>query len=78
MSIEIKRSIKPVDYTYAIKFLEKRLENIINNNAKELIWFLEHKTIYTAGTSYSKSDILDKSVKVYKTSIDLSIISFSL
>ena len=68
MSIEIKRSIKPVDYTYAIKFLEKRLENIINNNAKELIWFLEHKTIYTAGTSYSKSDILDKSVKVYKTS----------
>ena len=68
MSIEIKRSIKPVDYTYAIKFLEKRLENIINNNAKELIWFLEHKTIYPAGTSYSKSDILDKSVKVYKTS----------
>ena len=68
MSIEIKRSIKPVDYTYAIKFLEKRLENILNNNAKELIWFLEHKTIYTAGTSYSKSDILDKSVKVYKTS----------
>ena len=39
MSIEIKRSIKPVDYSYAINQLEERVENIINNNGKELIWF---------------------------------------
>ena len=32
MSIEIKRSIKPVDYSEAIQILEKRLENVINNN----------------------------------------------
>ena len=67
MSIEIKRSIKPVDYSYAINLLEERLENVINNKAKELIWFLEHKKIYTAGTSFNKSDILDKSLKVIKT-----------
>ena len=42
MSIEIKRSIKPVDYSYAIKLLEERLEKVINNRARELIWFLQH------------------------------------
>ena len=66
MSIEIKRSIKPVDYSYAINFLEERLEKVINNRAEELIWFLEHNKIYTAGTSFNKSDVLDKSIKVIK------------
>ena len=32
MSIEIKRSVKPVDYNDAIKILEKRLEDVKNNN----------------------------------------------
>ena len=68
MSIEIKRSIKPIDYSSAIHFLEKRLEKVINNKAKELIWFLEHNTVYTAGTSSDNEDILDKSIKVIKTS----------
>ena len=68
MSIEIKRSIKPVDYSYAINLMEKRLEKVINNNANELIWFLEHDEIYTAGTSSNQSDVLDKSIKIVKTS----------
>ena len=68
MSIEIKRSIKPVDYSYAINLMEKRLEKVINNNANELIWFLEHDEIYTAGTSSNQTDILDKSIKIIKTS----------
>ena len=68
MSIEIKRSVKPVDYSYAINLLEERLEKVINNEANELIWFLEHNKIYTAGTSFNKSDILDKSIDVIKTS----------
>ena len=66
MSIEIKKSIKPVDYSYAINLLEKRLEKVINNRAKELIWFLEHNKIYTAGTSFKESDVLDKSIKIIK------------
>ena len=56
MSIQIKRSVKPVDYHDAIQLLEKRLEKIINNKAEELIWFLEHEEIYTAGTSFNKND----------------------
>ena len=58
MNIEIKKSIKPVKYNDAIKFLEKRLEDINSNKAKDLIWILEHEEIYTAGTSYNKSEIL--------------------
>ena len=68
MSIEIKRSVKPVDYCDAIQLLEKRLEKVINNKGKELIWFLEHNEIYTAGTSFNKNDILDNSIEVVKSS----------
>ena len=68
MCIQIKRSVKPVDYRKAVQLLEKRLEKVINKKEKELIWFLEHNEIYTAGTSYNKNDILDNSIKVIKTS----------
>ncbi len=67
MNIEIKKSIKPVNYIDAINFMEERLEQIFNNKAKELIWILEHKEIYTAGTSYNKTDIIDKSIKIIET-----------
>ena len=68
MSIEIKRSVKPVDYNVAIQLLEKRLENVINKSEKELIWFLEHNEIYTAGKNFNKSDILDNTINLIKTS----------
>ena len=67
MNIEIKKSAKPVNYIDAINFMEERLEQIFENNEKELIWTLEHEEIYTAGTSYSKNDIVDKSIKIIKT-----------
>ena len=67
MNIEIKKSIKPVNYIDAIKFMEERLEQIFKNNKKELIWTLEHDEIYTAGTSYSKTDIIDKSINIIET-----------
>ena len=68
MSIEIKKSIKPVNYLDAIDFLEKRITKVIRNDADELIWILEHPSIFTAGTSFNENDILDKSIKVVKTS----------
>ena len=68
MSIEIKRSVKPVDYNGAIQLLEKRLKNVINKSEKELIWFLEHNEIYTAGKNFNKSDILDNTINLIKTS----------
>ena len=68
MNIEIKKSIKPVNYLDALKKLEERVDKIIKNEANELIWILEHPPTFTAGTGYRESDILDKSVNIIKTS----------
>ena len=67
MNIEIKKSVKPVNYIDAVNFMEERLEQIFKKSEKELIWTLEHEEIYTAGTSYSKTDILDNSIKIIET-----------
>ena len=67
MNLEIKKSVKPVKYFDAINLLEYRLKDLYGNNAKELIWTLEHDEIFTAGTSYSENEIIDKSIKILKT-----------
>ena len=67
MSIEIKKSQKPVKYEDAIGFMENRLSEIDKKNSNDLIWILEHQELYTAGTSSSENDILDKSIKIIKT-----------
>ena len=67
MSIEIKKSKKPVKYERAIKLMEKRLLDIHERKFRELIWILEHYDIYTAGTSYKEDEILDKSIRILKT-----------
>ena len=67
MNIEIKKSIKPINYFDAINLLEKRLDDLYENKDKELIWILEHNEIFTAGTSYKESEILDHSINLIKT-----------
>ncbi len=67
MKIDIKKSIKPVNYKEAIAFLEKRLNNVYRNKENELFWILEHKEIYTAGSSYNKNELLNKNIKLVKT-----------
>jgi len=67
MNIEIKKSIKPVKYSVAIKFLEKRLMEINNNKKGNLIWILEHEEVYTAGTSYKDEEILNRDINLVKT-----------
>ena len=67
MNIEIKKSKKPVKYEDAIKLMENRLQEIHLNNSNQLIWILEHEEIYTAGTSYLESEIIDKSINLLKT-----------
>lgn len=47
--------------------MEQRLLDVNENKSKELIWILEHKDIYTAGTSFSEDEIVDKTIKVLKT-----------
>ena len=67
MNIEIKKSIKPVKYDEAMKFLEERLINIHNSKKGDLIWILEHDEIYTAGTSYNEDELINKNISLIKT-----------
>ena len=67
MNIEIKKSIKPVNYFDAINILESRLRDLYENDEQELIWTLEHNEVFTAGTSYKENEIIDKSIKILET-----------
>ncbi len=66
--IEWKISLKPVDYEEALQKMEQRVEDIASNQAKELIWLLEHPPLYTLGTSGTEDDIITKTtLPIYKT-----------
>ena len=67
MNIEVKNSIKPVDYLDSVKILEKRVQDVSLGKKDELLWLLEHKTVYTAGTSSNEIDLIDKNLNVIKT-----------
>ncbi len=67
MNIEIKKSVKPVNYFDAVNILESRLKDLYENNDKELIWILEHNEVFTAGTSFKENEIIDKSIKILET-----------
>ena len=48
--------------------MERRVENIKKKKQSELLWFLEHPSIYTAGTSSKDKDLLnDNLFPVIKT-----------
>ena len=67
MNIEVKNSLKTVDYAKSMNFLEKRVNDVILGKKTELLWILEHNTVYTAGTSSNDKDIIDKNIKIIKT-----------
>ena len=67
MNIEVKNSIKPIEYLQSIKILEKRVHDVFSYRKNEFLWVLEHNSVYTAGTSANKKDLLDKSLQVIKT-----------
>ena len=67
MTIEVKNSIKPLDYVNTINMLEKRVDEVISGQKNELLWILEHKTVYTGGTSSDQKDLINKKIKIIKT-----------
>ena len=66
MNVEFKISKNPVNYKKALQLLEKRV-NLVKKGGRELVWFLEHPTTYTAGVRYKREEILDNSINVVKT-----------
>tara|TARA_B100001123_G_C15305486_1_gene1022539 strand:- start:1617 stop:2234 length:618 start_codon:yes stop_codon:yes gene_type:complete len=67
MTIEVKNSVKSIDYDESMKTLEKRVQDVFSGKKSELLWLLEHNSVFTGGTSYKKEDLLDKNIKIIKT-----------
>ncbi len=61
--VNFKFSKNLINYDDSMEFMSNHINNIRNNNANELLWFLEHYSVYTAGTSAKKEDqqIINKS-----------------
>ena len=55
------------DYQESINFMEQRVKAIIANEKQELLWFLQYQPLYTAGSSYHKSELLRVDIPVYRT-----------
>ena len=54
-------------YPDAVQFMEQRVADIIGGRAHELIWLVEHPSIYTAGTSTNPDDMKDPQFPVFET-----------
>jgi len=67
MNIDVKISVKPIDYIKSVNILEKRVIDVLQGKKDELLWILEHNPVYTAGTSSKIADLLDKNLNVIKT-----------
>ena len=58
--VEWKISKTIINYDDAISLMEDKVLKIKQNIDKELVWRLEHGSIYTAGTSAKEQDMLNK------------------
>ena len=46
------------NYQEAVRVMEQRTEDIAAGRADELLWFVEHPPLYTAGTSAKRQDLI--------------------
>ena len=67
MTIEVKNTMKPIDYIGSINTLENRVNDVLLGKKNELLWILEHNTVYTGGTSSNQKDLINKEIKIIKT-----------
>ena len=66
--IEWKTSYNLVEYNFAVSEMKKRVLEIKKNSACELIWLLEHNSIFTAGTSAKLEDLKNNNINFQYTS----------
>ncbi|MBL1422163.1 MAG: lipoyl(octanoyl) transferase LipB [Alphaproteobacteria bacterium] len=58
LTVDCQISRNFVDYTYAENYMAARAAQIAVGDSNELIWFVEHEPLYTAGTSAESQDLL--------------------
>ena len=65
MAVEWLISDLPVPYPEAAEAMEARVADIAAGRAAELVWLLEHPSLYTSGTSGKAADLLDPRFPVF-------------
>src|SRR2546427_4223954 len=65
--VEWRVSAGPVPYPEAVTEMESRAADIADQKAAELVWLLEHPSLYTSGTSGKQSDLLDSRFPLFTT-----------
>lgn len=58
MLIDLITSSSPIEYEKSLKFMEDRVQKIIDGTENSCIWFLEHNHVYTAGRTADENDLL--------------------
>lgn len=60
MKIKWRKESEPIDYDKAIEEMEIMVDGVVANTHDQTIWFLEHKDVYTGGTSSNNRSLLDR------------------
>ncbi len=55
--VEWRTSTSPVPYPEAVRAMEQHVANMLDSNAPERVWLLEHSPLFTAGTSAREEEI---------------------
>jgi lipoyl(octanoyl) transferase len=58
--IEFKTTSGLINYEEALTAMEVRVDGIHEGSQNELLWFVEHPPLYTAGTNSNKKDLLNQ------------------
>jgi len=58
-AVEWVRSHNIIPYEDAVVYMENQARLIANHSKKEKVWLLEHPSLYSAGTSANKTDLID-------------------
>lgn len=58
LAVDCQISNGYTDYAFAERFMQQRVAEIAAGDSNELIWFVEHEPLYTAGTSAESKDLL--------------------
>ena len=60
-------SDQAIPYPQAVAAMEARVAEIAAGRAGELVWLLEHPSLYTSGTSGKAADLLDARFPIFQT-----------
>ncbi len=58
--VELIVSDLPILYQDALTFMQNRVQKILSGEENQLLWLLQHQSVYTAGTSANENELLDK------------------